>query len=92
MLVLCCSRFLVWSEPNDEHSRKASKACPRDSFGKPFVTISLCRQLIALPAILGLRVLQASRNGRTKSGRHFKSLSRSVYITDQDRENGPAAS
>ena len=44
-----------------------------------------------LPANLGLRVPQASRNGFTKAGRDFKSLSRSAFAQCSTLEDRPAA-
>ena len=38
--------------------------------------------MIPVPAYFGLRVLQASKNGRTKFGRLFRSLSTSVNWQD----------
>ena len=81
----------LWILPKVEHSRKAPRTSAKVSLGNAFATTILCRQTAAVPANFGLRVLQASKNGFTKAGRHFKSLSKSVssrQIKDADR---PAA-
>lgn len=77
--------------PKVEHSRKAPRTSAKVSLGNALATTILCRQIAAVPANFGLRVLQASKNGFTKAGRHFRSLSKSVsswMMKDADR---PAA-
>ena len=50
-----------------------------------------CRQIAAVPANFGLRVLQASKNGLKNTGRLFRSLSKSVCQQHLESPDRPAA-
>lgn len=77
--------------PKVEHSRKAPRTSGRVSLGNALATTIRCRQTAAVPANFGLRVLQASKNGFTNTGRHFKSLSKSVFFRQLQDPDRPAA-
>ena len=77
--------------PRVEHSRKAPRTSARFSFANALATTIRCRQTAAVPANFGLRVLHASKNGLTKTGRLFRSLSKSVYKQHLKSPDRPAA-
>ena len=77
--------------PRVEHSRKAPRTSTRFSFGNALATTIRCRQTAAVPANFGLRVLQASKNGLTNTGRLFRSLSKSVCQQHLKSPDRPAA-
>lgn len=73
-----------------EHSRKASKSSPRHSFGNALEMIRRCKQIIPLPANLGLRVTHASKKGLTNDGRSFRSLPTSALHGQTNIYDGKA--